>query len=190
MGQDASSTTRLLNRYGRGERQVEPELLEAIYAQLHLLAERNMRGQSPGHTLQPTALLHEAWMRIVAQEALEFDGRAQFYGLASKVMRSVLVDHSRRAGREKRGGGQPLMSLDTVEPAHADGATTTVDILALEEGLVRLAAADPELCRLVELRFFGGLTHTEIAEALGISVRTVERHWRAARAFLSAELSG
>jgi RNA polymerase sigma factor (TIGR02999 family) len=189
MAGDLNSTTRLLNLYGRGERQVELELLEAIYGHLHELAERNMRGQSPGHTLQPTALVHEAWMRIAKHEELEFDDRAQFYALASKVMRSVLVDHSRRAQREKRGGGRAMLSLDQVGAVPEQGVPSAVDILALEEGLVRLGEADPELCRLVEMRFFGGLKHEEIAEVMGVSVRTVERHWRAARAFLSTELS-
>jgi RNA polymerase sigma factor (TIGR02999 family) len=190
MGDDPSSTTRLLNRYGRGERQVEPELLEAIYGQLHELARRNMRGQPPGHTLQPTALVHEAWMRIAGQEQLEFDGRSQFYGLASRVMRSVLVDHARRAQREKRGGGRTVVSLETATPEAEPLGASVADVLALEEALVRLAEADAELCRLVELRFFGGLSHEEIARMRDVSVRTVERHWRAARAFLSAELSG
>ena len=191
MSPEPPDTTRLLNRYGRGERAVEPELLDSIYTQLHALAQSNMRGQSPDHTLQATALVNEAWMRIQRQNELEFDGRAQFFALASRVMRSVLVDHSRSAQRRKRGEGQPLLSLDDAElgPAVKSGISA-VEVLALEDALERLERADADLCRLVELRFFGGLSHREIAEVQQVSVRTVERQWRAARAFLNAELAG
>jgi RNA polymerase sigma factor (TIGR02999 family) len=189
MSGEENRTTRLLERYLGGEREVEVELLERVYGELRELAGAHMRGQSPGHTLQPTALMHEAWMRIAGQEELEFGGRSQFYALASKVMRSVLVDHARRQNREKRGGGRGRMTLDPALDADEGSAEPSVDLLDLEQGLERLEEIDPDLTRVVEMRFFGGLSHPEIAEATGASLRTVERNWRTARAWLQANLS-
>lgn len=183
-------TTQLLNRYGRGEKGVEAQLLAAVYQELHQLAASHMRDQAASHTLQPTALIHEAWLRLVRQEELEFDGRAQFFQLASKIMRSVLVDHARQARREKRGGGRRRLSLDTSAGAGEHGTgSDELDLLALEEGLQRLEEIEPGLCRVVEMRFFGGLSHPEIARATGTSLRTVERNWRLARAWLQSNLS-
>ncbi len=189
MPSEENPTTRLLNRYLRGERAVEDELLAHVYDELRELAAAHMRGQSPNHTLQPTALMHEAWMRIAGQEELAFDGRSQFYALASKVMRSVLVDHARKGKREKRGGNRQRVTLDPALDADEGSAQPSVDLLDLEEGLNRLEEIDPSLSRVVEMRFFGGLSHGEIAEATSSSLRTVERNWRAARAWLQANLT-
>lgn len=177
---DPGRTTRLLNRYGGGDRSVEEELLASVYEELRSLAEVQMRGQPANHTLQPTALLHEAWMRLARQSTLEFDARAQFYRLASQVMRSVLVDHARKATRKKRGGDLRRISFEE----SARGGVDEVDLVELDECLEHLERLDPDLARVVEMRFFGGLSHPEIADALGLSLRKVERTWRIARAWL------
>jgi len=181
-------TTRLLNRYLGGDRSVESDLLEHVYDELRDVAAAHMHAQSPHHTLQPTALLHEAWLRIANRDDLSFDGRNQFYALASKVMRSVLVDHARREKSEKRGGGAGRVTLDPALDADESDTSSPVDLLDLEAALKRLEGIEPELSRLVEMRFFGGLSHPEIAQATGSSLRTVERNWRAARAWLQANL--
>lgn len=184
---DPQQMTLLLNRYGRGEA-VEEELLAAVYEDLHGLAATFMREQAAAHTLQPTALIHEAWMRLARQEDLHFDARSQFFRLASRVMRSVLVDHARRKHRDKRGGGRERLTLELAIDADERGSAGELDLLDLDDALVRLDAIEPELARVVEMRFFGGLSHPEIARATGSSLRTVERHWRTARAWLQANL--
>ena len=190
MESSARKTTRLLNLYGSGDRTVEEELLASVYEELHALAVVHMRDLSPQHLLQPTALIHEAWMRLAQQEHLEFDARGQFYRLASKIMRSVLVDHARRELSAKRGGQARQLTLEGAEEVPAESDTgNRIDLLALDEVLQRLDAIEPELCRLVEMRFFGGLTHPQIAEATDTPLRTVERSWRLARAWLHSELS-
>ena len=182
---DASPrTTQLLNRLGAGDRSVEKEILDRTYAELVQLAAASMRSRSD-HTLQPTALVHEAWMRLVDQSELHFKGQQQFFALASRVMRSVLVDHYRAKNREKRGGAAERVSLTLHE---ATETAPDVDVLALEDALERLEQVDPELCRVVEMRFFAGLSHPEISKVTGIALRTVERRWRQARAWLQAEL--
>lgn len=183
---DLGRTTRLLNRYGRGDRSAEEELLASVYEELRALARGHMGRESAPTTLQPTALIHEAWLRLARQEDLAFDAKSQFYRLASKVMRSILLDRARAATREKRGGGRARVSLDA---APALAVERNEELIALEESLARLEAIEPELARVVEMRFFGGLGHEEIARALGVSLRTVERHWRAARAWLHEDLA-
>lgn len=186
MGHDQETTTRLLNRLGVGDAEAEELLIPLVYAELHRLAEQHMAKQGPRHTLQPTELVNEAWMRIAGQDRLDFSGRDSFYALASRVMRSVLVDHARARNAEKRGGGRRRITLGE----HQDQKSgIDIDVLALDEALVRLSEMDAELLELVELRFFGGLTHPEIARLKGVSLRSVERTWRLARAWLHAELS-
>ena len=180
--------TRLLNRYRGGDASVERELLDGIYSELRALAAAHMKGQPARHTLQPTALVSEAWLRLARQEDLHFDARGQFYRLASATMRSVLVDHARRATSGKRGGANQRASLEA-QPGQSGDLPRVVEILTLEESLRRLEEIKPELCRIVELRFFGGLSNPEVAETLGAPLRTIERRWRAARAWLHAELS-
>ncbi len=182
--------TLLLNRFGRGESDVEAELLELVYGELRGLAIAHMRDQPAGHTLQPTALIHEAWMRLVRQDELEFDARAQFYRLASRTMRSILIDHARRTRAEKRGGVAGKVALESgMHPTTQEDASETHGLIELDQALGKLEELDPTLARLVEMRFFGGLSHPEIATALGSSLRTVERNWRLARAFLHKELA-
>lgn len=168
---------------------MESEVLDVVYQELRELAESSMRGWSSRHTLQPTALVHEAWLRLVDQKEIQFGGSSQFYCLASRIMRSVLLDHHRAKTRQKRGGGAAQVSLE-VHEGEPDDAVAPLDIMALEEALSELEARDPDLCRIVELRFFGGLSHPEIARTIDVPLRTVERRWRRARAWLQAELDG
>ena len=161
------------------------ELVPSLYDELHRRAEALMRQERPDHTLQPTALVHEAWMRLSA----EGDGmeRAEFFRLAARCMRRILIDHARTRGREKRGGGRVPVPLDEVMAAFEE---RTLDVLALDEALSNMESFDPELARLVELRFFSGLTIAETAAALEVSTATVERGWRVARSWLLTELQG
>lgn len=161
-----------------------------LYAELHLLAEQHMNKQGPAHTLQPTALVNEAWLRIGSSDELHFDARTQFFALAGKVMRSVLVDHAREKAAAKRGGTPQRVTLsdDLGVEGGVEGGPD-VDLLSLEEVLVKLEGMDPELSRLVELRFFGGLDHPTIARTIGKPLRSVERSWRLAKAWLYGELS-
>jgi RNA polymerase sigma factor (TIGR02999 family) len=140
-----------------------------------------------GHTLQPTALVHEAWLRLADQSQVGTEDQVRFLRLAARAMRFVLVDHARARGADKRGGGKRPATLDEGLVGAVERAG---DMLALHEGLEQLGQADPELVRLVELRFFGGLSHEQIAGNLGVSLRRVERSWRLARAFLTQHLAG
>jgi RNA polymerase sigma factor (TIGR02999 family) len=155
-----------------------------VYADLHRQAERYMRAQPAGHTLQTTALVHEAYLRLVDQSDTEWHSRAHFFGVAAKAMRSILVDHARARHAAKRGSGAAKVTLGQVGDVAAD-----VEVLDLHEALQRLAEFDPEKARLVELRYFGGLSIEEAAEVLEISPATVKRHWNTARAWLRRELS-
>jgi len=179
--------TNLLRAWSQGDRTALDELLPLVYRELHQQAERFMRAQPAGHTLQATALVHEAYLRLVDREAVEWESRAHFFGVAGKAMRSILVDHARARGAAKRGGGARQMTLESVSVAAE--AEPTVDVLALDEALSRLAGLDPEQSRLVELRYFAGLGIEETAEVLGVSPATVKRQWRVARAWLKRELS-
>lgn len=163
---------------------VVSRLLPRVYDELRQLAGRFLEGERPDHTLQATALVHEAYARIAASSEREWD-RAHFFRLAAKAMRHILVDHARRRAAGKRGGGKPpLLLTETallVDDKH-------IEILEIEDALCRLSALSVERARVVELRYYGGCTIEEIADTLGISTATVERHWRFARAWLRAEL--
>ncbi len=184
---DVGHTTRLISRLGRGDRGAADELYAILHAELRELAGRLMADQRAAHTLQATALVNEAWLRLAAggQASLDLSSRAQFFALAAKVMRSVLVDHARRRGAQKRGDGAVAVGGPGPEPV---GGAPDLDVLALDEALTRLAAFDPDLAKLVELRFFAGLSHADIAGHFRCSVRTVEDRWRLARAWLKTEL--
>ena len=147
-----------------------------------------MRNESPGHTLQPTALINEVYLRLVDQSRGVWKNRSQFFGVAAQVMRRVLVDHARARASEKRGGGQRAITLDDVRDV-SQPASDEVRILELHEALSKLEALDPEQARIVELRYFTGLNIEETAEALGVSPATVKREWAIARAWLRRELS-
>jgi RNA polymerase sigma-70 factor (ECF subfamily) len=179
--------TKLLRAWSQGNPAALDELLPLVYRELHQQAERFMRAQSPGHTLQVTALVHEAYLRLVDREGAEWQNRAHFFGVAGKAMRSILVDHARARQAAKRGGAPHQLTLGAAGAAAK--TEPAVDVLALDEALTRLAAVDPEKSRLVELRYFAGLGVEETAAVLGISPATVKRQWQVARAWLKRELS-
>ena len=184
---DPGQTTALLHRMAGGDARAAEELLPLVYAELHELARRYMSDERRQHTLQPTALIHEAWLRVQGDEQAPLQNRAQFVGVAARAMRRVLIDHARRRGADKRGGlAQRAPFEDALELYQREGP----DLLALDEALQRLEAFDAELVKIVELRFFAGLGHDEIAQTLGVSTRTVERGWKTAQAWLRAELEG
>ena len=180
---EVAETTRLLRAIAEGDASAADRLLPRVYDELRRLAGRLMDGERAGHTLQATALLHEAFLRLSAPGA-SFVDRGHFLGVAATAMRRVLIDPARARAAHKRGGGGRV-DLDADALGAPDDPAT---LLAVDEALARLAAVDAQLGRLVELRFFGGLDHGETAAALGISLRSVERGWRTARAFLLREL--
>lgn len=157
-----------------------------VYNELRRVAGRYMRGERPDHTLQPTALVHEAYLRLVGQREVAWQNRSHFFAVASRLMRNILVDHARARQAHKRGGQDQKVTFD--EALERAGGEST-DLLALDEALTHLAERDPRQARMVELRFFGGLSEKEAAEVLGISVRTVKRDWAVARAWLYREIS-
>jgi RNA polymerase sigma factor (TIGR02999 family) len=187
--------TQLLMRWRAGDTGALEALLPLVYDELRALARRHLNHERGSHTLQRTALVHEAYLRIIDQTQVDFESRAQFFGLASSAMRHVLVDHARRRGAAKRGGNARHVDLEALLEADAgelgDGANAgaEVDFEAIDEALKRLEALDSQQGKLVELRFFGGLSIKETAEVIGISPATVKREWAAARAWLQRELT-
>ncbi len=183
--------TGLLNRASEGELAAAADLLPLVYQELHALAESYFRQERDDHTLQPTALVHEAYMRLVDQSSIEWKSRNQFFVIAAKAMRNILVDHARTRGRVKRGGDWREVTLDAVEQTLGGGKESGgVDMVALHDALEQLARFDERKARLVELRFFAGLSENDAAEVLGISRTTASEHWRMARAWLHRALKG
>ena len=183
----APNATLLLRRYGEGDRAAADALLPLLYDELRRIAGAHMQHERRDHTLQPTALVHEAWLRLVDQPARDLQSRQHFLSLAARVMRRVLVDHAREHGAQKRGGAAERVTLDGAVALYESRA---LDLMEMDEALERLAELDPALARLVELRFFAGLSNAEVAELEGASLRSVERGWSTARAFLRGELAG
>jgi len=182
---DPLDVTALLLAWAGGDRAALDALLPALYADLHAQATRALRREADGHTLQPTALVNEAYLRLVDQRRVPVDSRSQFFGIAARVMRQILVDHARTRSAAKRGGSmEPVTLTDSV----AATDLPMVEILAVHEALERLELLDPQQARLVELRYFVGLTIAETAAALGMSPATVKRDWLAASAWLRREL--
>lgn len=179
------AVTRLLIRLTEGDNAALDALLPAVYDELRRLAANYLRRERVGHTLQPTALVHEAYLRLVDQTRVEWQNRAHFFGVAAQMMRRILVDHARGQQAEKRGGDVQKISLDENIDVSALRAS---ELVALDEALERLAELDPQKSRLVELRFFGGLSVEETAEVMGVSAPTVKRHWRLAKAWLYGEV--
>jgi RNA polymerase sigma-70 factor, ECF subfamily len=173
--------TRLLGELRRGSPDAEAKLVPLVYEHLHRLASHYMRRERPDHTLQATALLNEAYLRLVSQKATEWQDRAHFFGVAAHLMREILVDHARARQARKRGGHVETFAL---EEAHDLSTGKSRELVELDDALRSLEEIDSRQCRIVELRFFGGLTVEETAEVLGISPRTVKRDWTAARAWL------
>lgn len=173
--------TQLLIDWGKGDRSMLDGLLPLVYDELRRLAAAYLSRERPDHTLQPTALVHEAYIRLTDQRCVDWQNRAHFFGLAAEMMRRILVNHARDRAAEKRGGEAQRVSLSLAVNSFERPA---VDVLALHEALDRLAALDPRKSRIVELKFFGGMTTVEIAEVLHLSPATVEREWSFARAWL------
>ena len=185
-----SDVTQLLQRSRRGDREALDLLVPLVYHELHRMATRYMTGERDGHTLQSTALVHEAYVRLVDQRVADWQNRAQFFGLAAQAMRRILVDHARGRGRAKRGSAAPCVEVGVIDPAAPPDAIDREEAIALDVALTRLEAIDPGQARIVELRFFGGLGVEETAEILSISPSTVKREWTLARAWLRRELEG
>jgi RNA polymerase sigma factor (TIGR02999 family) len=180
------SVTALLGEWSRGNDSALNQLLPLVYAELRRMAGRQLRGERANHTLQPTALVHEVYLRLVDQRHVDLHDRAHFLGVAARMMRRILVDHARRRGAGKRGEGVPCVSIDEAKEV---AAPRDMPVLALDRALDRLEKIDPDLGRIVELRAFGGLTIDEAAHVLKISPSTAKRDWRTAKAWLNRELS-
>jgi RNA polymerase sigma factor (TIGR02999 family) len=185
MPQSSGEVTRLLGQFSQGRSEAASELAPLIYEELHRLASAFMRRERPGHTLQATALVNEAFMRLLGQQHVEWRNRAHFFGIAATMMRRILASYARQHHAAKRGGAGHKVTLDEGMLISED---RLADVLAVDEALERLAAIDPQQSRLVELRFFAGLSVEEIAEVMGISTPTVKREWRSAKAWLYHEL--
>ena len=177
---DAAGLTQLLIDAGNGDNDSLNRVLPPIYDELRRLAGSYMRRERPDHTLQPTALVHEAYLRLIDQRRADWKNRAQFFGLAANMMRRILVNHARDRVAGKRGGSSPRVTLSMAEGLEQP----VVDVMAVDEALEKLAGLDPRKTRIVEFKFFSGLTTEEIAEVLGLSSATVEREWKFARAWL------
>jgi RNA polymerase sigma factor (TIGR02999 family) len=173
--------THILEALANGDPTTAEELLPLVYRELRQLAAHKMAGQTPGHTLQPTALVHEAWLRLAGNRPGRFAGRAHFFSAAAEAMRHILIDSARRKRAVRHGGGQVRVDVDGVEIA---GQAENDELLAVHEVLDRLVAEDPQKGELAKLHYFAGLTFEEASEVLGISVATAKRHWAYARAFL------
>jgi RNA polymerase sigma-70 factor (ECF subfamily) len=183
---ETQQATMLLKRLDGGDASAADELYPMLYDELLRVARGIMGGERVGHTLQPTALVHEAWLRLVDDSVGDVQGRNHFLSIASRVMRRILVDHARKKGAAKRGGEQERLPLDAVDHLASE---TGVDVLTLDEALDDLTTLDPQLGRVVELRFFGGLTNEEVAGVEQTSLRSVERAWSTARAWLAGRLA-
>lgn len=178
--------TQLLERWSQGDEEALDQLMPLVYDELHRLAGAYLRRERREHTLQPTALVNEAYLKLVRQRNIQWQNRAQFFGVAAQLMRRILVDHARVNNADKRGGDRVNVSLKNIG---AFGTQPTTDVLALHDVLNRLAEIDPDQSRIVELRFFGGLTIEEAAEVMQVSHSTVEREWKIAKAWLKRELT-
>jgi RNA polymerase sigma factor (TIGR02999 family) len=185
MQKKGGEVTELLAQWKLGRTEALDQLLPLIYRELRRIAANQMRDERPGHTLQPTALVHEAFLRMVDQSRADWQNRAQFFGVSAQLMRRLLVDHARRRGAGKRG-----IPVTLNEGVFRTGSTVPIEeILAVDQVLSELAELDPRQARVVELRYFGGLSVEETAEAMGISARTVKLDWAMAKGWMKAQLS-
>ncbi|MCA9285518.1 MAG: sigma-70 family RNA polymerase sigma factor [Phycisphaerales bacterium] len=187
MNEPSADITVLLRAAATGQREDVDALMSAIYSDLRRLAASHMRSERHNHTLQPTALVHEAYVKLVGQRNTDWKDRLHFFAVASRIIRRVLIDHARARDAEKRGGDRTMVNLADRE---VPSAGRDADLLALDEALEELAALDEQQARIVELRYFGGCTVEDVAELLGIGKRTVDRDWQAAKAWLFVRLGG
>jgi len=185
MGVDRGDITLLLDRMNAGDRSAEEALMPRVYMELHRLAASRMRNERPGHTIQPTALVHEVYMRLCRTHQVEWEDRAHFFRAAGRLMRHILVDYARQRRTQKRNEGEPTLGLVEAITFSPEQFTTAIEV---DEVLQQLAKLDQRQAQIVEMRFFAGLTESEIAEALDISERTVKRDWLIARAWLHQKL--
>ena len=176
-----SDVTRILERVEQGDPQAAEALLPVVYDELRRLAAHKMAQEMAGHTLQPTALVHEAWLRLVGNESQSWQNRAHFFGAAAEAMRRILIESARRRARLKRGGNPERVDLEDLPIAAPDRDET---LLAVDEALNQLEKEDPEKARIVKLKFFVGLTNQQVAQSLGVTERTIERTWAYAKAWL------
>ena len=183
--QPSAPITRLLVQWGRGEAECLGHLMPLVQSELRRIAKRYMRMESPGHTLQTTALINEAYLRLVDQDQVNWQNRAQFFGLSARIMRNILVDHARASRRGKRGGGMQHLPLNE---GLVFSPSKSASLIALDEALTRLESFDPRKAQVVELRYFSGMSVEETAEALHVSDNTVIRDWSLAKVWLKREL--
>lgn len=185
-GSSPPRVSELLINWGRGDSGAREALIPLVYDELRRIARRRLRGERPDHTLQSAALVNEAYVRLIDLKSPPWQNRAHFFGVAARVMRHILVDHARNRLAAKRGGGAPRLTLDT---QIASLRKPEMDLVALDDALKKLEAFDPQQCRIIEMRFFSGLSIEETASALDISPATVKREWATARAWLHREMS-
>ncbi len=183
---DAGAITVLLQRLSAGEREAHADLLPLVYADLRRIAARHLAGERAGHTLSPTALVHEAWLRLSNAGGIEWQDQVHFYRYAARAMRNILIDAARARQAQKRGSGAEHLDIDELSLPISDAASG--DLLALDEALLKLGEVNPRLAQVVELRFFAGLEVEQVGEVLGIHARSVVRDWRRARALLAQML--
>jgi RNA polymerase sigma factor (TIGR02999 family) len=176
--------TELLLAWGSGDRSALDQLVPIVHEELRRLARLQMRAERDNHTLQTTALVNEVYLKFTAQQKMDWQGRAHFFGIAARLMRRILVDHARHVGRAKRGGQALHVALDDADPSATPSPVDALDVFELGEALSRLEALDPQQGRVVELRYFGGMTIEETAGALRVSIDTVKRDWQVARMWL------
>lgn len=181
--------TQLLEAVGSGDTDAHEQLWMLLYEELHTIAQRQMGREAPGRTLQPTALVHEAYLRLFGQEKVEWANRRHFFAAAAKAMRHVRIDSARKRKRQKRGGSQVRRAREPVEDVHVVFDQDPTEVLAVDEALERLRSNDPVKAEIVQLRYFAGMTIDETAEALEVSPRKVDMEWRVAKAWLHRELS-
>lgn len=178
--------TKILQEWSKGDHQAAERLFQLVYDELKRQARKHLSRERADHTLQPTALVHEAYLKLVDQTVLKAENRAHFYGIAARVMRRILVDHARQHNAEKRGGAAQKLSLDDVDISLKQNSS---DLIALDEALTNLAKFDERKSRVVELLYFGGMENEEAAQVLGVSEKTIRRDWQMAKMWLSRELS-
>ena len=187
---DSSDITQLLREWRTGSTAALERLIPLVYDELHTLASRYLARERSNHTLQPTALVNEAYLKLAGQRSVDWQSRAHFFGIAAHLMRQILVDRARHRGRAKRGGDATTISVEDSDAAIPAPAVDPVDVYVLDRALSRLESLDSQQDRIVELRFFGGLTIQETAEVMGLSTGTVKRDWAVAKAWLYRELTG
>lgn len=186
MGDSVGEVSLLLNAWGDGDKDALDRLVPLVQSELIIIAKRYLARERPNHSLEPGALVNEAYLKLIRDEPVKWENRAHFFGIAARLMRQILVDHARRRMQLKRGGDALRVSLTSAE-AQADRKTS--DVIDLDDALNKLAEVDSRKSRVIELKFFGGLTEQEVAEVLGVPLRTVQRDWQLARAWLFKEMT-